>query len=402
MKIAFFLEADSKNPGGYNQTLSSATFINKNVSQNADIIYISSSLDLKKKLFIKNINSILYKKSFFNKIIDYVFGFSFLFKSLIKFKLEHSFTKFLKKNNIDLIIFLSPSELSLFCGEINFVLNIWDLDHRKNSPFPEHRENFTFEKREYFLKVALYKAFKIVVPHSKNKQDLIKLYSCDENKIFVQTFIPYLPRILKEELKFFNKQEEKIIDNLPVDKKIILYPATFWAHKNHRYILDSAILLKKENINDFYFLMCGSDRGVFDYINQSIKENDISDIVITFPLVSNFCLKKLYEKSFAIIMPTDAGPTNLPLYEAMFFKKPIFYSQNILDDEEIQNIIIPIDVKNPNSFLKKLKNIKNEDISKKVQLGSNYYQNFCNEDNFSKMYNNIIVEFKSVLNKWKK
>ena len=145
-----------------------------------------------------------------------------------------------------------------------------------------------------------------------------------------------------------------------------------------------------------------SNPDLFDYINKSIKENDISDIVITFPLVSNFCLKTLYEKSFAIIMPTDAGPTNLPLYEAMFFKKPIFYSQNILDDEEIQNIIIPIDVKNPNSFLKKLKNIKNEDISKKVKLGSNYYQNYCNEDNFSKMYNNIITEYKSVLNQWKK
>ena len=59
MKIAFFFEADSKSPGGYNQTLSSATLINKNISQNADIIYISSSFDLKKKIFSKNIKSIV-------------------------------------------------------------------------------------------------------------------------------------------------------------------------------------------------------------------------------------------------------------------------------------------------------------------------------------------------------
>ena len=401
MKVAFFLEADSKNPGGYNQTLSSAILINKSIGKDTEVIYLSSSFDLKKQLLNKNIKSILYKKSFLNKIIDYILGLSFLFKSLIKFKIEHSFTKFLKKNKIDLIVFLSPSELSLFCGEINFVLNIWDLDHRKNSPFPEHREKFTFENREFFLKVVLLKAFKIIVPHNKNKEDLIKLYNCNENKIIIQTFIPYLSRILKDELRFSKNEEEKIIKNLPANKKMILYPATFWAHKNHKYIIDVAILLKKANINNYYFLMCGSDKGVFNYINKLIEENNISDLAITFPLISNFCLKTLYEKSFAIIMPTDAGPTNLPLYESMFFKKPIFYSKNILD-EEIQKIILPIDPKDPNSFLRVLQNVKNEDLSKKIQLGSNYYKNYCSEGNLVNMYNNIINEFKSVLNQWKK
>ena len=76
-------------------------------------------------------------------------------------------------------------------------------------------------------------------------------------------------------------------------------------------------------------------------------------------------------------MPTDAGPTNLPLYESMFFKKPIFYSKNILD-EEIQKIILPIDVKDPNSFLRMLQNVQNEDVAKKIQLGSNYYKQLQN------------------------
>jgi hypothetical protein len=399
MKIAFFLEADSKNPGGYNQTLSVANFIYNSFDKN-NFIFIVNSHDLSKSLNKEKISLINYKKNIINKFFDFIFGFSFLFRFLIKFNLEHSFAKFLKKNNIDLVIFLSPSELSLYCGEINFVLNIWDLDHKKDSPFPEHRKNYIFEKRENFLEIVLFKAFKIIVPHDQNKRDLIKLYNCNQDKIFVQTLIPYLPTILKERI-ILSKSEFKSINNLPLNKKIILYPSTFWAHKNHNYILDCAVLLKKENINDFHFLMCGSDRGTFEYIKQSIKEKNLSENITLFSLVSDFLLYKLYEKCYAIIMPTDAGPTNLPLYEAMFFQKPIFYSQNILNDNEIKKIIIPIDVKDPTSFLEKIKNIENEDISIKIELGITHYNKYCNQDTIYHLYNNIIIEFDKVLKQWK-
>ena len=38
-----------------------------------------------------------------------------------------------------------------------------------------------------------------------------------------------------------------------------------------------------------------------------------------------------------------------------------------MGDKEIQNIIIPIDIKDPNSFIKKIKNIKNVDIIHKIE-----------------------------------
>jgi glycosyltransferase involved in cell wall biosynthesis len=401
MRVAFFLEANLKNPGAYNQTLSIVNLIYSSFDKKDDFVFIVNSSDLSNSLKKKKINLVNYNKSIMNKFFDFFFGLSFLFRFLIKFNLEHSFTKFLRKNNVDLVIFLSPSELSLYCGEINFALNIWDLDHKKNSPFPEHRKNYIFEMRENFLEIVLFKAFKIIVPHYQNKKDLIKLYNCDQDKILVQTLVPYLPIISKERI-VLSKEEDQSISNLPVNKKIILYPGTFWAHKNHKYIVDCAALLRKENINDFHFVMCGSDRGTFEYIKQSIKENNLSGVITLFSLVSDFFLMKLYEKSFAVIMPTDAGPTNLPLYEAMFFRKPIFYSQNIADDKEIQNIIIPIDIKDPNSFIKKIKNIKNEDIINKIELGVNYYNNYCNQSTIYHLYNNIIIEFEKILNQWKK
>ena len=294
---------------------------------------------------------------------------------------------------------MGPSELALFCGDTNFVLNIWDLDHKKNSPYPEHKTNHVFEKKEEFLKIVLFKAFKIVVAHNQNKEDLIKFYNCMASKILVQTFIPYLPNIPNYELNFFNNDEEKYIENLHKNKKIILYPATFWAHKNHKYIIDSVIELKNRNINNFHFIMCGSDRGTFKYIKKLVEENKLSDHVTILPLVSNLFLKNLYEKCFAVIMPTDAGPTNLPLYEAMYFKKPIFYSKN-LNDQEVKEIIISIDIKNPSNFVNKIIDLKDDEIAVKINLGSLYYKKYCNQNDFNKLYMNIIKDFKEILSKW--
>ena len=108
MKVAFFLEADPKNPGGYNQTLSAVTFINEKNKHNEDIVYVANSQNLKNKLAEKCVNSLVYKRTFLDKLVNYYLGLSFLFKGLIKFNLQHSFTKFLKNNDIDLVFFFEP------------------------------------------------------------------------------------------------------------------------------------------------------------------------------------------------------------------------------------------------------------------------------------------------------
>jgi glycosyltransferase involved in cell wall biosynthesis len=401
MKTAFLIEGHKKNPGGYNQVLNSVLCMNNLFEKRNDFIFITNNRILNKEMSSLNINSIEYKKNIFDKFFDYFFKFNFFFNFFIKINFYHSFYKFLKIHKVDLIIFLSPSELSLFCVDINFVLNIWDLDHKKNSPYPEHKKDFIFEKREEFLNICLFKAFKIIVPHAQNKKDLIKLYNCDSGKIEVQTLLPYLPNIPKNRLKFYNSKESEYIVNISKYKKIILYPATFWPHKNHKYLIDSAILLKNRNIKNFHFVMCGSDRGTLKYIKKLIKDNNLFEYVTVFSLVSNLFLKKLYENCFAVVMPTNSGPTNLPLYEAMYFKKLIFYPKDLLLDQDLAKIIIPINVNKAETFVSKLININKHKVDKKIKLGEFYYKKNCNKDEFSKKYIRIIKEFQHTMARWK-
>ena len=401
MKTAFFIEGNPNNPGGYNQILNAISFIKDSFCDNNDIIFITNNISIKNSLNKIDVSCKYYKKNLFEKITDYFFGLSFLLRFLINFNLKHSFSKFLKNKNVDLIIFLSPSVYSSFCDDINFVLNVWDLDHKKNSPFPEHKKNYIYEKREEFLKNVLFKAFKIVVAHTENKKDLIKLYNCDEKKIVIQSFIPLLPNISKKELGFLSEDEKNELIKITLHKKPIIYPATFWAHKNHNYILEAVEILKKDNFKDFHFIFCGSDMGNYDYIKNMIKQKELSKLITVYPLISNIFLKNLYENCFAVIMATDSGPTNLPLYESMYFQKPIFYSNKISLDKELNDIVLPINLSDPHDLVFQLKNINNETLMKKTNKGKIYYQSHCLQKNIYVTYKDIINEFNNVKKRWK-
>ena len=118
--------------------------------------------------------------------------------------------------------------MAKYCGETNFVANIWDLDHKKNSQFPEHNFNYNYENKEKLIKEIVYRAFKIVVAHKNNKKDIIDFYKVPEENILVQNFIPMLPTIYERD--GISKQTfTEIFNNfnLPKDKKIIFTQHNF-------------------------------------------------------------------------------------------------------------------------------------------------------------------------------
>ena len=258
------------------------------------------------------------------------------------------------------------------------------------------------KKEKKFLNHILFKAFKIVVAHEQNKKDLLNIYSCNEDKIVVQTFIPYLPTLIKKEKKnLFNYKDAFSKYKIPFEKKILFYPATFWPHKNHKYIIDTAKILAENSNDSFHFLFCGSDRGNFKFIQEEIKKNRLEKLITTIPFATNEEIILFYNNVFGVVMPTTGGPTNLPLYEAFFFKKPIFYTKNLLDDEAVKDAIIEIDINDPKDFYNKLLNLDQIDLEKIKSYGYEYYINTCSSEIFKKNYTSILNEFKYAMTRWK-
>ena len=394
MKVGILFEGSPMNPGGFNQSLISALILNEIIEFRDNFTFITLDESSNHLLLEKNLNVIIYKNNFFSKILNRLYSIDYLKKLFDKLNIKHSFTKFLKKNNFEIIIFLSPHQLSLYCLDVNFVINIWDIDHKK-SPYPEHHINNTFEKRENFLNYVLFKSFKIIVAHEQIKNDLVKLYKCNPDKILVQSFISYLPYVTNKKIK---QNNSKLLSyQIPFYKKILFYPATFRPHKNHKYIIDTAIILKKKSINNFHFLFCGSDRGNFDFIKNEIEKNELNKLFTIIPFASNEEVIFFYENVFGVVMPTTGGPTNLPLYESFFFKKPIFYTKDLLNDENLKKAIIEIDIKDPIDFANKLLNIDNLDLDKIKSYAYDYYLKVCDKEIYKKNYKSILKDFELAL-----
>jgi len=123
-------------------------------------------------------------------------------------------------------------------------------------------ENFSFFNRlkrtlgYFFLSMN---SDKIMLSSQSQKRVYNKFYKhIFNNKVFVYKF-----RVFD---KVLSNDSPTRIEELK-DKKYVLFPASFWAHKNHQIIID---LIKRVGTQEYYFVFTG---GGLDYRNQEFSSS---------------------------------------------------------------------------------------------------------------------------------
>tara|TARA_B100001027_G_scaffold215272_1_gene188907 strand:- start:435 stop:1634 length:1200 start_codon:yes stop_codon:yes gene_type:complete len=395
-KIAILFEGNPKKPGGFYQSLQSLLMLNQIKSDKFEFECIC--LEKETLNFLKDrINVKLFNQNFKYKIFNFFLNSVFFNNLIIKYNIKHPFTLFIEKNDYDLIIFLSPHTLAAYCGKTNFIFNIWDIDHKKNTPYPEHRINYNYVKRENLIQFVLFHAFTTIVPDKKIYRELKEIYKCDEKKLKIQNFIPYITGHYEKNIHI---NYEKNFENFNLkNKKYILYPATFWPHKNHQYLIDVAKIFKRDKKKDFIFVLCGSDKGTVKKIKSDINNFGLSEYFEIFEFVNDNELISLYLNSSAVLMPTDGGPTNLPMFESFYFEKLLFYSDHLIEkDDELNNFFVGINIRKPEDFYKKLYNLDENKKNELIRKAKEYYNQKCSDKVFKNNYRNIISEFMEIKN----
>jgi glycosyltransferase involved in cell wall biosynthesis len=217
----------------------------------------------------------------------------------------------LRKNKIDLIYNLKHDWQAF---NYPFIATHWDNSHRSTQAFPEVALNGSYELREKYNVFTLNKAFLILCESQAGVTELRKYYSINDSKIkvlplFAGNIINLQPTAQFESntLQLFNLQKEKFF----------IYPAQFWALKNHYNLVIAFEKLIAENPDkDLKLLLCGTDHGNMTYIKQVIKSLQVEDHVIITGFVSDEQLNVFYRNALALTMTTFLGPTNMPLIEA--------------------------------------------------------------------------------------
>ena len=287
MKIGIFFESSPREGGAFHTNLNIVNIFNEYNNDDLDITYIVRSKEIEKILISKGCKCLFFEQDIFFRTQNFL-RLSKFFSSLIKkLGISNKFEKILKVNKFELIYFNSPTLYSTYLNEIPFVMNIYEIQHKTDNYFPEYRvKGHSLDTRDLIINNAISKAFKIIVATNKDKRLLKELYNSVDKNVEIQPYVPQLPNLYENDFKNVNFKE--IFSKYKINKKnIFFYPAQFWSHKNHKYIIDVALELVKNNIKDFLFIFTGHDKGNKNYIIKLIKENKLEDNFLMLDYVDN-------------------------------------------------------------------------------------------------------------------
>ncbi len=405
MKLGVFFESQSSSGGGFYLSQTKLEALIKSIDSKKEIICFVTNKDTKDSLKKKftNIKIEIFQVNIFRKFLLFLYTVSFIKKILYKMKLRNPFENKLINNDIELLFFLSPSSFVRFCEKINFVYNIWEVQHRSIPYFPEYSDKkysqSTYELREESYEFAVKRAFKIIVDTEKSAQDIIKNYNCSRDNLFeVQPFVPSLPKYYERVKEKLNFKEIFSKLNLP-NKKILFYPAQFWPHKNHIYLVDSFKNLLKNNIDEYILVFTGRDRGNKEYILKTIEKNNLKNEIIIFDFLKLEEIIALYKYSFALIMTTLVGRSSLPLREAFYFELPVFYSKDLLD-KSYSKFVNELDLNDPSSLSNYLKSGNYNQNLELIKSAKEFYLETCSDKAIIKSNKNVIKEYENYSKYW--
>jgi hypothetical protein len=392
MKVGCFI-SDVSSGGGNHLTKDFIINISRLQSNSIEIVLIASTNIYKDFIKQKNFKYNFFKVDLMQKILFKLHTKKTVSKILNFFNIMNPLERFVLKNKIDLLIFNSPSIYSLYARRINYVACIWNTEIRQYKNFPEFK-NGAFEQQEKLIKEITRNAFKVIVFTNQNKKDLVDIYNCSSKKIILQNLKPTLPKIYEDTHNKYNYLKEFKKLKLSKKKIWIFYPAQFWFHKNHTYIINSLKYidhLKMKNVN---FVFCGRDKGYLAQIKEKIKKNNFGSRFRIFNYLRDSQVISLYLYSDAIVMPTHLGRSSMPLLESFYFNKKIFYSSRVLD-KKFYSYVDKVDLDRPGDFSNKLYSfLKNRKKLNNVNHLKKIYHKECSDHKFLGTYKKIINDFK--------
>lgn len=349
IRLAILFDVKNTGGGGYQQALNSVLLVKKLSSDLVNPIFFTHELENIDFLGEHNIEAQYISRTLIRRVLS-------VFRQLIThprilnwwsrvFGLNY-FEKKLVNNKIDLAYFLSSTPIACELEQINYMTTVWDLSHRDFVEFPEVSNGRIFERREKTYRALLPKATAIIADSALGKENIIRRYGIDENRIYIMPFSA--ANVIMESKNHIDNVN--IQDKYQLKTPYVYYPAQFWSHKNHVYLLQGLKFLENEFNKKISVIFTGRDKGNLKYVQKISDELKLTERVRFAGFVSDNELETLYKQSLALVMPTYFGPTNIPPLEAFTLGVPVLYSniEGLVD--QVGDAAMLIDLDDPMSM----------------------------------------------------
>ncbi len=229
--------------------------------------------------------------------------------------------------------------------EVPYITPVWDIQHRLQPWFPEVSAGGEWSRREQHYAALLQRASYVITGTERGKQEVAGFYGVPEPRVRV---LPQpTPRFAAEAAA---KEPAALPGDMDLPPGYLLYPAQFWAHKNHVGLLRALRVLKDEHALTPALALTGADHGNIDKVRRAARDLGVEDQVRFLGLVSADALVALYQNALALTFASLFGPDNLPPLEAFVLGCPVIATDVPGSEEQLGDAALRVDTLDPAAF----------------------------------------------------
>lgn len=261
-----------------------------------------------------------------------------------------------------------------------FVVTIHDLIHQH---FPMSKATtldpliYQFKKIAYrwTFKTAVSGSLKILTPSNFVKDQLVKEWGVDKNKVMV-TYEAVDDNIVKLAENTDQEKINRVLKKFNIRPLYLFYVGNAHPHKNLEILIQTFKQLK-ENFGSLGLVLAGRDDFFWQRIKKYADGLRVEDVIFT-GLINDEELVALYRGASCLVMPSLEEGFGIPLLEAMACSCPVVSSKLGSLPEVGGDACLYIDPDNIEDIFDKISKVLSDKSLRKnlIQSGQKRYQKF--------------------------
>lgn len=243
-----------------------------------------------------------------------------------------------------------------------FVVTIHDLilhEYSTERGYLPRRLLYRLKKLPYILVFAkaVYLAQKILVPSQATKDDLLRYYRVDPQKVVVTPeAVDHYPSAPNVYLPL------DVLEKYKIKKPYVLYVGSFYPHKNVARLAKAFKILKDRNLFGGQLVLVGRKSYFSDQLEELLRRENIPDVV--FPrgvtptkadYLSDAEVEPILANAFIYVQPSLKEGFGIPPVEAMVFGVPTTVSDIPCLREMCANASVYFDPKDVDDMVEKIR-----------------------------------------------
>lgn len=274
---------------------------------------------------IKNILNIDKHNQYFlfskEKLSDEFLGYSNVKNIVLNWRFKYFWTIFklsheLRKYKLD--VFFAPAHYLPFC-KCKKVVTWHDLGYEYYKEYYSKKQLISL----FYGAKSLKKANAIITPSYFTKQDIIKTYQIDSNKIFV-THLGL--DFNKYQIIFSQEEQKQILDKYNITKEYLIYIGRLESKKNIITLIKTFDYFKEYFNNDLELVLIGKNGYGFEEIEKNINNSKFKNDIKIIGWISEEDKVCLLQNAKIYINLSNFEGFGMTLLEAMFLKVPMLVS----------------------------------------------------------------------------